>query len=189
MSETVAEGCDEKPVVEYIVEAKQMKQKIAELEAIDMEARERIRKREQIIDRLEARIAELEKHNRFLEDTLTKKAKHMEDTVGSLKAKIAELEEWNEHYVNIVEDYIEKEATWRLITCAHQFEDRELGVCTRCGIGKYWHNNEIDKAQKRIATLTEALEKAFVRMDEYPNFDHRGAEAVRVALQATKEGE
>ena len=34
----------------------------------------------------------LEKHNRFLEDTLTKKAKHMEDTVGSLEARIQELE-------------------------------------------------------------------------------------------------
>ena len=34
----------------------------------------------------------LEKHNRFLEDMLTKKAKHMEDTVGSLEARIADLE-------------------------------------------------------------------------------------------------
>ena len=32
MSETIEEGCDEKPVVEYIGEAKQMKQRIAELE-------------------------------------------------------------------------------------------------------------------------------------------------------------
>jgi len=35
----------------------------------------------------------LEEHNKFLEDTLTQKSKHMEEIVGSLEAKIAELEE------------------------------------------------------------------------------------------------